>query len=73
MFILAIAGLMPLASLNAQDPELPPDDDSGYQELDVPLTGSDVFLLIALGVGGVITYRKISNKPFKTGKIKTKP
>jgi hypothetical protein len=41
---------------NAQvDPELPPDDGSGT-ELGVPLSGTDIFYLVALGLGGVIIY-----------------
>jgi hypothetical protein len=37
------------------DPEDPPDDGSG-NELGVPLSGSDIFYLIALGMGGIIIY-----------------
>lgn len=37
------------------DPEDPPDDGSGG-ELGVPLSGSDIFYLVALGLGGIMIY-----------------
>lgn len=37
------------------DPEDPPDDGTG-EELGVPLSGSDIFYLVALGLGGILIY-----------------
>ena len=46
--------------LVAQDPDLPPDDGSGT-ELDVPLSGSEIFFAVALGVGGLFIYKHQSS------------
>ncbi len=48
-------------TLNAQ-PEDPPPDDGGFYELDVPITGGDIFYIVALGIGGVLIYRQQSKK-----------
>jgi hypothetical protein len=47
----------------AQGPDIPPDDGSG-QELDIPLSGSETFLIIALGLGGFLIYKR-NNTPRK--------
>ncbi|MFN8206639.1 MAG: hypothetical protein U0T82_04435 [Bacteroidales bacterium] len=44
-----------LSSYSQVDPEDPPDDGGGT-ELGVPLSGTDIFYVIALGLGGLLIY-----------------
>ena len=50
-----IIGLAIITNVNAQG-DLPPIDDTNFDELDVPLSGSQIFFLIAIGIGGVFVF-----------------
>jgi hypothetical protein len=54
--ILVMVCLIFTCTLFAQDPDIPPDDGSG-EELDTPLTGSEIFFVVALGIGGILIYK----------------
>jgi hypothetical protein len=61
LFILCLFNLFTIVQINAQvDPEDPPDDGGGT-ELGVPLSGQDIFFLVALALGGVVIYAQKKN------------
>jgi hypothetical protein len=71
--ILVFVCLAFTGTLLAQDPDLPPDDGSG-EELDTPLSGSEIFFVVALGVGGILIYKHQSSVGKKLNEsAKTKP